>query len=78
MFFNMFRKDFVLAFELFFQTGDPPILGIPTAARMTYKRGHSVLQELVLPALEHRESDALLAKQIWILPRTLGDEAERS
>src|SRR5713101_1694291 len=64
MFLHEFREDLVLALELLFQEGDPPILGIADASGAWFEGSRSVLEELLLPAVEHRGVDAVLVAQI--------------
>src|SRR3954449_7689349 len=59
-----FREDFVLALELLLQEGDLPILGIAGASGSGFEGGRAVLEELLLPAVEHRRVDAVLVAQI--------------
>ena len=64
MFLHQFREDFVFALELLFQEGDSPILGIAGASRVGFEGGWAVLEELLLPAIEHRGVDAVLVAQV--------------
>src|SRR3954452_9006162 len=64
MFLHEFREDLVLALELLLQEGDLPILGIAGASGARFEGGRSVLEELLLPAVEHRGVDAVLVAQI--------------
>src|SRR4051812_26641150 len=64
MFLHEFREDFVLALELLLQEGDLPILGIAGASGSGFEGGRAVLEELLLPAVEHRRVDAVLVAQI--------------
>src|SRR3954451_17292409 len=64
MFLHEFREDFVLALELLLQEGDLPILGIAGASGSGFEGGGAVLEELLLPAVEHRRVDAVLVAQI--------------
>jgi predicted transposase YbfD/YdcC len=64
MFLHEFRENFVLALELLFQEGDLPILGIAGALGAEFEGGGAVLEELLLPAVEHRGVDAVLVTQI--------------
>src|SRR5262245_22027335 len=64
MFLHEFRKDFVLALELLLQEGDLPILGLAGASGAEFEGGRAVLEELLLPAGEHRGVDAVLVAQI--------------
>jgi hypothetical protein len=64
MFFHKFRKDLVLALELLLQEGDPPILGIAGPSGAGLEDGRAVLEELLLPAVEHGGVDAVLVTQV--------------
>src|SRR5512135_999306 len=64
MFLHQFREDLVLALELLLQEGDPPILGIADASGTGFEGGRAVLEELLLPAVEHGGVDAVLVTQI--------------
>src|SRR5512135_2685301 len=59
MFLHQFREDLVLALELLLQEGDPPILGIADASGTGFEGGRAVLEELLLPAVEHGGVDAV-------------------
>src|SRR3954464_7043403 len=64
MFLHESREDFVLALELLLQEGDLPILGVAGASGAGFEGGGAVLEELLLPAVEHRGVDAVLVAQI--------------
>src|SRR5512147_1205999 len=64
MFLHEFREDLVLALELLLEQCDLPILGVARASGAGLKRGRAVLEELLLPAVEHRGVDAVLVAQI--------------
>jgi hypothetical protein len=64
MFLHEFRKDLVLALELLLEQRDPPILGVAGASGAGFEGGRAVLEELLLPAVEHRRVDAVLVAQI--------------
>src|ERR1700683_2928311 len=53
MFLHEFRGDFVLALELLLQGGDPLILRVGGMSGAGLQRGGAVLEELLLPAVEH-------------------------
>ena len=54
----------MLALELLFQEGDLPILGIAGASGAGFEGGRAVLEELLLPAVEHCGVDAVLVTQV--------------
>src|SRR5262245_46876778 len=64
MFFHEFRADFVLAWELLLQGGDPQILRVGGPSGAGLEGGGAVLEELLLPAVEHRGVAAVLVTQI--------------
>src|SRR5512135_3868480 len=64
MFFHEFREDFVFALELLLKRRDLPILGIAGASGAGLEGGRAVLEELLLPAVEHRGVDAVLVAQV--------------
>src|SRR5262245_59866100 len=64
MFLHEVRKDLVLALELLLEQGNLPILGVAGAMRAAFEGGRAVLEELLLPAVEHRGVDAVLVTQI--------------
>src|SRR3974390_2854290 len=59
-----FGEDFVLALQLLFQQGDPPVLVVAGAAGAVLECGSGVLEELLLPTVEHRGVNAVLVAQI--------------
>src|SRR5436309_8791261 len=59
MFLHEFGEDFVLALELLFQGGDPAILVIAGTSGPGLERGGGVLEEFLLPAIEHGGVDAV-------------------
>src|SRR5512140_2566348 len=63
-FLHEFREDLVLALELLFQEGDLPILGIAGASGAGFEGGRAVLEELLLPAVDHCGVDAVLVTQV--------------
>src|SRR5271157_5359174 len=64
MFFHEFREHLVLTSELIFQEGDPPVLAVAGSSGAGLECGSGVLEELLLPAVEHRGADAVLVTQI--------------
>src|SRR3954470_15890724 len=64
MILHEFREDFVLALELFLQEGDPPVLGVTGASGSGFEGGGGVLEEFLLPAVEHGGVDAVLVTQV--------------
>src|SRR6516162_9544536 len=64
MFLYQFREDLVLALELLLKEGNLPILGVAGASGVGFEGGWAVLEELLLPAVEHRGVDAVLVAQI--------------
>jgi len=64
MFLHQFGEDFVLALELLLQVGDPAVLGIAGAVGAGFESSGSILEELLLPAVEHRRMDAILVTQV--------------
>src|SRR4051795_819333 len=59
MFLHEFGEDFVLALELLLQGGDPAILVVAGTSGPGLERGGGVLEELLLPAIEHGGVDAV-------------------
>src|SRR4051795_3113699 len=64
MFLHEFGEDFLLAVELLLQEGDPPVFGVARSSGAGLEDGSGVLEELLLPAVEHRRVDAVLVAQI--------------
>src|SRR6516165_9254413 len=64
MLFHELREHLVLALELLLKQRDLPILGVARASGPGLKRGRAVLEELLLPTVEHRGVDAVLVAQI--------------
>src|SRR5271157_5223251 len=64
MFFHEFREHLVLTSELIFQEGDPPVLAVGGSSRAGLECGSGVLEELLLPAVEHRGANAVLVTEI--------------
>src|SRR5271166_3491103 len=64
MFLHEFGEDFVLALQLLFQQGDPPVLVVAAAAGAVLECGSGVLEELLLPTVEHRGVNTVLVAQI--------------
>src|SRR5258708_26622925 len=64
MLLHEFREDLVLALELLLKVGDPPVLGVAGASGAGLEGGGGVLEELLLPAVEHRGVDAVLVTEI--------------
>jgi hypothetical protein len=64
MFVHEFREDFVLALKLLFQEGDPSLVGVSGASGAGLECGSGVLEELLLPAVEHRGVDSVSVTQI--------------
>src|SRR5512135_1196497 len=64
MFLHEFREDFVLALELLFQEGDPPVFGVTGASSSGFEGGGGVLEELLLPAVEHCGMDVVLVTEV--------------
>ncbi len=64
MFLHQFGEDFVLALELLLQEGDPPVFGVAGSPGSGLEGGSGVLEELLLPAIEHRGVDAVLVTEI--------------
>src|SRR3974377_2142808 len=64
MFLHKFGEDFVLALQLLFQQGDSPVLVVAGAAGAVLECGSGVLEELLLPTVEHRGVNAVLVAQI--------------
>src|SRR2546423_3569977 len=64
MFLHEFGEDFVLALKLLLQEGDPPVFGVARSSGAGLEDGSGVLEELLLPAVEHRRVDAVLVAQI--------------
>src|SRR3954453_5987160 len=59
MFLHEFGEDFVLALELLFQGGDPAILVIAGTSGPGLEPGRGLLEEILLPAIEHGGVDAV-------------------
>src|SRR3954447_14330343 len=57
-------EDLVLALELLLEVGDPPVRVVAGASGAGLERGRGVLEELLLPAVEHRGVDAVLVTQV--------------
>src|SRR5512135_3712303 len=64
MFLHEFREDFVLALELLFQEGDPPVVGVTGASSSGFEGGGGVLEELLLPTVEHCGMDVVLVTEV--------------
>jgi hypothetical protein len=64
MFLHQFGEDFVLALELLLQEGDPPVFGVAGSPGAGLEGGSGVLEELLLPTIEHRRVDAVLVTEI--------------
>jgi hypothetical protein len=64
MFLHEFGEDLVLALELLFQEGDPPVLVVAGSADARLEGGSGVLEELLLPAIEHGWVNAVLVTEI--------------
>src|SRR5512135_2159204 len=64
MFLHEFREDFVLALELLFQEGDPPVFGVTGASSSGSEGGGGVLEELLLPTVEHCGMDVVLVTEV--------------
>src|SRR5512135_2998724 len=64
MFLHEFREDFVLALELLFQEGDPPVFGVTGASSSGFEGGGGVLEELLLPTVEHCGMDVVLVTEV--------------
>src|SRR4051812_16090875 len=64
MFLHKFGEDFVLALELLFQGGDPAILVIAGTWGPGLECGGGVLEEFLLPAIEHGGVDAVPITQV--------------
>src|SRR3954447_6430102 len=64
MFLHEFGEDFVLALELLFQGGDPAILVVAGTSGAGLERGGGVLEELLLPAVEHGGVDAVPVTEV--------------
>src|SRR4051794_5071602 len=59
MFLHEFGEDFVLALELLLQGGDPATLVVAGTSGPGLERGGGVLEEILLPAIEHGGVDAV-------------------
>src|SRR3954470_5950776 len=59
MFLHKFGEDFVLALELLFQGGDPALLVVAGTSSPGLECGGGVLEEFLLPAIEHGGVDAV-------------------
>src|SRR5678815_402343 len=64
MLFHEFREDLVLALELLLQEDNPPVLGVTGASGSGVESGGGVLEEFLLPAVEHGGVDAVLVTKI--------------
>src|SRR5271154_2784987 len=64
MFLHEFREDFVLTLELLFQKRDPPVLVVAGTAGAGLECGSGVLEEFLLPTVEHRGVDPVLVTQV--------------
>src|SRR3954465_13829228 len=64
MFLHEFGEDFVLALELLFQGGDPAILVVAGTSGPGLECGGGVLEEFLLPAIEHGGVDAVPITQV--------------
>src|SRR6516164_187058 len=64
MFFHEFGEDLVLPLELLLQGGDPPVLVVAGPAGSRLEGGSGVLEELLLPAVEHRGVDAVPVTEV--------------
>jgi hypothetical protein len=64
MFLHEFREDFVLALELLLQQRDLLVLGVGGPSGAGLEGDGTVLEELLLPAVEHRGVHAVLVTQI--------------
>src|SRR5215216_3616089 len=64
MLLHEFGEDLVLALELLLEVGDPPVLVVAGASGAGLECGRGVLEELLLPAVEHRGVDAVLVTKV--------------
>src|SRR5260370_12837989 len=64
MLLHEFREELILALEFVLGVGDPPVLGVAGASGAGLEGGGGVLEELLLPAVEHRGVDAVLVTEI--------------
>jgi hypothetical protein len=64
MIFHEFSEDFVLAFELFLEKGDPLLLEVRCPLGAAFERGGAVLEELLLPSVEQRGVDAVPVAEV--------------
>jgi hypothetical protein len=64
MFLHEFGEDLVLALELLFQGGDPAILVVVGTSGPGFKCGGGVLEEFLLPAIEHGGVDVVLIAEV--------------
>ena len=64
MLLHEFREDLVLALELLLQKGDPPVLGVTGTSVSGLEGGGRVLEELLLPAVEHGGVDVVLITKV--------------
>src|SRR2546426_11851987 len=64
MLLHEFGEDLVLALELLLEVSDPPVLVVAGASGAGLEGGRAVLEELLLPAVEHRGVDAVLVTPI--------------
>ena len=63
MFLHEFGEDLVLALELLLQEDNPPVLGVTGASGSGFEGG-GVLEELLLPAVEHGGVDVVLVTKV--------------
>src|SRR5689334_20233851 len=64
MFFHKFGEDLVLAFELLLQECDPLLLEVSRPLGATFEGGGAVVEELLLPAVEHRGMDTVAVAEV--------------
>src|SRR4051812_26765336 len=64
MFLHDFREDLVLAFELLLQGRDPLLLEVGRPLGAAFEGGGAVVEELLLPAVEHRGMDAVAVAEV--------------
>src|SRR3974377_686379 len=64
MFLHEFGEDFVLALQLLFQQGDPPVLVVAGAAGAVLECGSGVLEEPLPPTVANRGVNAVLVAHI--------------
>jgi hypothetical protein len=58
------REHLVLALELLLEEGDLAILVVSGAPVSGLHRGGPVLEEVLLPSIEHRATDAVFVTQV--------------